>query len=219
VGVGVAGGAFLNVRFICLGGVGGGRRYAGELEILNYRWSRLVKNFQLPGIPPPPTHSTKTDEPHIQKCRKYRCATVPPLCHPRLAAPHRAAQAPIFIEKPSHLTNVCSRYYITPTKLGGTTPSHIYSTVAASWRCILHHQTATAWCKILHREVTVRRSKIHHQLAPCLFWELHSAYKTKWYGATPKINLAPVGGVSYNAEWRLRSVRSYRTSQCHCLAV
>jgi len=28
----VAEGAFLNVRFICLGGVRGGRRYAGEFE-------------------------------------------------------------------------------------------------------------------------------------------------------------------------------------------
>ena len=49
----------------------------------------------------------------------------------------------------------------------------------ASWRCILHHQTATAWCKIFHCGVAVWQCKIHHQLAPSLFWELHSTYKAK----------------------------------------
>jgi len=44
---------------------------------------------------------------------------------------------------------------------------------------ILHRQTATARCKILHRGVPIRQCKIHRQLAPSLFWELHSTYKAK----------------------------------------
>ena len=131
---GVAGGCISECEVHLFGWGGGGSRYAGELEILNYRKSRRVKNFQLPGIPPPPTHPTQTDEPHIPKCRKYRCAAPPTRpCHPCLAAPHHAAPR-CAAHRPFLWKN-------RPTKLGGTTPCHIYSTAALIVRYLPNFRT------------------------------------------------------------------------------
>ena len=67
-----------------------------------------------------------------------------------------------------YTANWCQVYF-------GSCTIHIRrNKLGTSWRCILHHRTVTGQFKILHHRVAIRLCKIHCQLAPSLFWELHS---------------------------------------------